>query len=159
MHARAVKKVEEHVKDAVSKGADLLVGGERLTGPEYPTENFYAPTVVGNVPSGAAVLDEETFGPLAALVKFTSEKDVLELANDTDVGLAGYFFSRDIGRVWRVAEELDVGMVGCNTGLISQAAIPFGGVKESGYGREGSKYGMSDYETIKVICMGGLGTS
>ncbi|KAG7562017.1 hypothetical protein FFLO_02572 [Filobasidium floriforme] len=159
IHGRALAKVEDHVKDAVDKGANLLLGGSRLTGPEYPSENYYEPTIIGDVPEDAACLQEETFGPMAAVVRFKSEEEVLRLANDTDVGLAGYFFSRDVGRVWRVAEALEVGMVGCNTGLISQASIPFGGVKESGYGREGSKYGMADYEVIKVICMGGLGTN
>ncbi|KAJ9093461.1 hypothetical protein QFC19_008320 [Naganishia cerealis] len=153
IHNRALEKVEHHVNDAVERGAKVLIGGKRIQG------NFFEPTVLGDVPEGAACLQEETFGPLAAVVRFTSEDEVIEMANDTDVGLAGYFYSRDIGRIWRVAEALEVGMVGCNTGVISQATIPFGGVKESGYGREGSKYGMADYEIIKVICMGGLGTS
>ncbi|KAI5450352.1 hypothetical protein NCC49_003134 [Naganishia albida] len=153
IHSRALDKVQHHVTDATALGAKLLAGGSHIRG------NFFEPTVLADVPVGAACLQEETFGPLAAIVKFSSEDEVIAQANDTDVGLAGYFYSRDVGRIWRVAEALEVGMVGANTGVISQATIPFGGVKESGYGREGSKYGMSDYEITKVICMGGLGTS
>lgn len=102
---------------------------------------------------------EETFGPVAALYKFETEEEVLKLANDTPVGLAGYFFSQDLGRVWRVAEALEVGMVGANTGMLSSAVIPFGGVKESGFGREGSKYGLDEYQVVKYVAMGGLGSS
>lgn len=153
IHSRAVSKVEHHVQDAVKRGAKLLVGGKRMEG------NFFEPTVLGEVPSDAACMNEETFGPMGALIKFKSEEEVIEKANDTEVGLAGYFYSKDVGRVFRVAEALEVGMVGCNTGLISQAAIPFGGVKESGFGREGSKYGIEDYQIVKVICMGNLGVA
>lgn len=145
IHSRAVDKVELHVNDAVKKGAKVLAGGKRLQG------NFFAPTVLGDVPADAAVLSEETFGPLGALVKFTTEEEVVERANDTEVGLAGYFFSKDVGRAFRVAEALEVGMVGVNTGLISQAAMAFGGWGESGQGREGSKYGIDDYLYIKNI--------
>ena len=119
-----------HVNDAVQKGAQILIGGSRIDRPG----TFFAPTVLSDVPSGTLINDEETFGPVAALTKFETEEEVIKLANDTHVGLAGYFFSRDVGRVWRVAEALEVGMVGANTGSISQAAIPFGGVKESGIG-------------------------
>ena len=130
IHDRAIEKVERHISDAVSKGAQVLIGGQRLD----MTGSFFAPTVLSDVPPAALVNQEETFGPLAALTKFETEEEVIRLANDTPVGLAGYFYSRDVGRVWRVAEALEVGMVGTNTGVISQAVIPFGGVKESGLG-------------------------
>jgi succinate-semialdehyde dehydrogenase/glutarate-semialdehyde dehydrogenase len=130
IHSRAVDKVRSHVDDAVAKGAQVLVGGRPLDG----AGAFFAPTVLSDVPADALVNDEETFGPVAALVRFETEEEVVRLANATPFGLAGYFFSRDVGRVWRVAEALEVGMVGANTGLISQAVIPFGGVKESGLG-------------------------
>ncbi|EKM59869.1 uncharacterized protein PHACADRAFT_250643 [Phanerochaete carnosa HHB-10118-sp] len=152
IHLRAVEKVKKHVDDAVSRGAQLVHGGKRLEG----AGSFFAPTILADVPQDALVCTEETFGPLAALVKFETEEEVIKLANDTPVGLAGYFYSRDIGRVWRVAEALEVGMVGTNTGAISQAVIPFGGVKESGLGREGSKYGVEEYLNIKYIAFGGL---
>ncbi|KXN89500.1 Glutarate-semialdehyde dehydrogenase DavD [Leucoagaricus sp. SymC.cos] len=151
IHARAVEKVIRHVKDAVSKGAQVLVGGKHI-----PGTSFYYPTVLSDVTADALLNNEETFGPLAALTKFETEEEVIKLANDTDVGLAGYFFSRDIGRVWRVAERLEVGMVGTNTGVISQAVIPFGGIKESGLGREGS-HGIEEYLNTKLIVFGGIG--
>ncbi|EAU84453.2 succinate-semialdehyde dehydrogenase [Coprinopsis cinerea okayama7 len=151
IHAKAVEKVERHVADAVSKGAQVLVGGKSI-----PNSSFFIPTVLSDVPSDAALNTEETFGPLAALTKFETEDEVIRLANNTDVGLAGYFFSRDVGRVWRVAEALEVGMVGANTGLISQAVIPFGGVKESGLGREGGPHGIEEYMNTKLIVFGGL---
>ena len=130
IHDRAIEKVQRHVDDALSQGAQLLLGGKRIEGPG----SFFAPTVLSDVPANALVNKEETFGPLAALTRFETEEEVIRMANDTSVGLAGYFFSRDIGRVWRVAEALEVGMVGTNTGVISQAVIPFGGIKESGLG-------------------------
>ena len=130
IHERAVEKVQRHVDDAVAQGAQVLLGGARLPG----AGSFFAPTVLSDVPASALVNTEETFGPLAALTRFETEEEVIRLANDAPVGLAGYFFSKDAARVWRVAEALEVGMVGSNTGLISQAAIPFGGVKESGLG-------------------------
>ena len=130
IHERAIEKVTKHVDDAVSKGAQILVGGKRLD----IGGSFFAPTVLCDVPAGTLINDEETFGPVAALTKFETEEEVIKLANDTDVGLAGYFFSSDVGRVWRVAEALEVGMVGANTGLLSHASIPFGGIKESGIG-------------------------
>ena len=126
-----MEKVQKHVDDAVQRGAQLIHGGKRLD----RAGSFFAPTILADVPGDALVCQEETFGPLAALVKFETEDEVVRLANDTAVGLAGYFYSRDIGRVWRVAEALEVGMVGTNTGAISQAVIPFGGVKESGLGK------------------------
>jgi len=152
IHAKAVEKTHAHVQDAVKKGAKVVVGGKKLT---ELGENFYAPTILTDV-THCAIDDEETFGPVAALYKFDTESEVIARSNDTDVGLAGYFYSRDIGRIWRVAEALEVGMVGINTGLISQASIPFGGVKESGFGREGSKYGLGDYQVIKYLAIGGL---
>lgn len=122
--------MQRHVDDALARGAQLLMGGTALPGKGA----FFAPTLLADVPADALVNREETFGPLAALTRFSTEEEVLRLANDAQVGLAGYFYSRDVGRVWRVAEALEVGMVGTNTGLISQAVIPFGGVKESGLG-------------------------
>ena len=151
IHFRAVEKVSRHVEDAVSKGAQVLIGGKPV-----PNSNFFLPTILSEVPSTATLNTEETFGPLAALCKFETEEEVIRLANDTDVGLAGYFFSRDVGRVWRVAERLEVGMVGANTGFLSQAVIPFGGVKESGLGREGG-HGIEEYMNTKLIVFGGLG--
>lgn len=150
--AQAVAKVEEHVSDALSKGASLLAGGERHAAGAL----FYAPTVLLNVNSSMLVMNEETFGPVAAVVKFKTEEEVVAAANNTDFGLASYFYSRDIGRVWRVAEKLEYGMVGINTGLISNEVAPFGGVKQSGLGREGSKYGMDEYLEMKYLCMGGI---
>lgn len=123
IHERAIEKVKNHVDDAVKNGASVLVGGKHLQG------NFFAPTVLSDVSRSAVLTDEETFGPVAALIKFETEEEVIQLANDTNVGLAGYFFTRDVGRVWRVAEALEVGMVGANTGVISTAVMPFGGVK------------------------------
>ncbi|KAI0691303.1 succinic semialdehyde dehydrogenase [Cerioporus squamosus] len=151
IHDRAIEKVQRHVDDALAQGAQLLLGGKRIDGPG----SFFAPTVLSDVPHHALVNQEETFGPLAALTRFETEEEVIRLANDTPVGLAGYFFSRDVGRVWRVAEALEVGMVGTNTGVISQAVIPFGGVKESGLGREGG-HGIEEYMNVKFIAFGGL---
>lgn len=152
IHSRAVEKVERHVNDAVERGAQILVGGKAV-----PNSNLFEPTVLADVPADAAINSEETFGPLAALCKFETEEEVIRLANSTDVGLAGYFFSRDVGRVWRVAEKLEVGMIGANTGIISQAVIPFGGVKESGLGREGGPHAIDEYLNTKLIVFGGIG--
>lgn len=127
IHERAVQKVELHIADALSKGAQVLTGGRRPS--NAATSAFMLPTVLSDVSPTSLLAQEETFGPLCGLIKFETEEEVIKLANDTSVGLAGYFYSRDIGRVWRVAEALEVGMVGANTGLISQACIPFGGVK------------------------------
>lgn len=145
----ALEKVEMHIADAVAKGAELVLGGSRhaLGG------RFFAPSVVTGVRPGMRVLTEETFGPLAAIVKFRSEDEVIELANDSVYGLAAYLFTRDIGRMWRVAERLEVGIVGANTGLISTEVAPFGGVKMSGLGREGSHHGLHDYMELKYICL------
>jgi succinate-semialdehyde dehydrogenase/glutarate-semialdehyde dehydrogenase len=149
---KAVAKVEQHIADAMKKGARLLAGGSR----HELGHSFFQPTVVADVDHSMLVASEETFGPLAPLFRFNTEQQVIDMANDTEFGLAAYFFSRDIGRVWRVAEALESGMVGVNTGMISNEVAPFGGVKQSGLGREGSKYGMDDYLVIKYICMGGI---
>ncbi|BGP09347.1 hypothetical protein JCM10049v2_005213 [Rhodotorula toruloides] len=151
IHEAAVNKVQQHVDDAVSKGAKVVVGGKKLDVPGY----FFEPTVLADVQS-CAIDNEETFGPLAALYRFKTEEEAVEMANNTEVGLAGYFFTENIARLYRVAAALEVGMVGANTGVISQAAIPFGGIKESGFGREGSKYGLQDWQNIKLVAVGGL---
>ena len=149
---KAVAKVEQHIADALSKGARLMMGGKR----HDLGHSFFQPTVLADVTTSMQVASEETFGPLAPLFRFKTEDEVIAMANDTEFGLAAYFYSRDIGRVWRVAEALESGMVGVNTGLISNEVAPFGGVKQSGLGREGSVYGMDDYLVIKYICMGGV---
>ena len=149
---KALSKVEEHIADALSKGARVLTGGRR----HALGRSFFEPTVLADVTSDMAVAREETFGPLAPLFRFESEDEVVALANDTEFGLASYFYARDLGRVWRVAERLEYGMVGVNTGLISNEVAPFGGVKQSGLGREGSHYGMDDYLVIKYINMAGI---
>ena len=151
--ANAVGKVEAHISDALSKGAGIVSGGSRhrLAG------NFFDPTILRNVDSTMAVAREETFGPLAALFRFTDESDVIEKANATDFGLASYFYAQDLNRVFRVAEALEYGMVGVNTGMISTAEAPFGGVKMSGLGREGSRHGIEEYTELKYICLGGIG--
>lgn len=154
IHDRAVDKVERHVKDATSKGAKVMTGGQRM--PELGS-NYYKPTVLTGMHAKMDLSDEETFGPVAGLFEFSTEQEVVDLANDSEVGLAGYFFSRDVNRIYRVAEALEVGMIGVNTGLISDPATPFGGVKQSGFGREGSKYGTDEYVTIKTVTMGGHG--
>jgi succinate-semialdehyde dehydrogenase/glutarate-semialdehyde dehydrogenase len=145
---KAVAKVKEHIADAVSKGATVLAGGKAMEG------NFFEPTILTNVPKNAAVAKEETFGPLAPLFRFKDEAEVIAMSNDTEFGLASYFYARDLGRVFRVAEALEYGMVGVNTGLISNEVAPFGGIKASGLGREGSKYGIEDYLEIKYLCLG-----
>jgi succinate-semialdehyde dehydrogenase/glutarate-semialdehyde dehydrogenase len=148
----AIEKVEEHIEDAVSKGARVLTGGKRHT----LGGTFFEPTVLANVPADAKVAREETFGPLAPLFRFETEEEVVRLANDTEFGLASYFYSRDIGRIWRVAEGIESGMVGINTGMVSTEVAPFGGVKQSGLGREGSHYGIDEFVEVKYLCFGGL---
>jgi len=148
----AVMKVEAHIADALAKGAKLLCGGKRCARPG----TFFEPTVIGDATPAMAVAREETFGPLAALFRFSDEAEAVRMANDTEFGLASYFCSRDLNRVLRVAEALEYGMVGINEGAISNASAPFGGVKESGLGREGSKYGIEDYLELKYLCVGGL---
>jgi succinate-semialdehyde dehydrogenase/glutarate-semialdehyde dehydrogenase len=149
---KAVLKVEQHIADALSKGARLMAGGQR----HELGHGFFQPTVLADVTSDMQVAREETFGPLAPLFRFKTEEEVIGMVNNTEFGLASYFYSRDLGRVWRVAEAIETGMVGVNTGLISNEVAPFGGVKQSGLGREGSKYGIDDYLVVKYICMGGI---
>jgi succinate-semialdehyde dehydrogenase/glutarate-semialdehyde dehydrogenase len=148
----AVAKVERHIADALAQGASLVCGGSRhgLGG------TFFEPTVLRDVDASMQVAKEETFGPVAPLFRFGTEEEAIALANDTTAGLAAYFYSRDIGRIWRVAEALEYGMVGINEGIISTEVAPFGGVKESGLGREGSRYGIDGFVEMKYLCMGGL---
>jgi len=148
----AIEKVEEHVSDAVSKGARVVVGGRR----HALGRTFFEPTVLADATPDMLIFSEETFGPVATVYRFKTEEEAIRLANDTEFGRAAYFYGRDIGRVWRVAEALEYGIVGINEGLISTEVAPFGGVKESGNGREGSKYGIEDYLEIKYLCMGGI---
>jgi succinate-semialdehyde dehydrogenase / glutarate-semialdehyde dehydrogenase len=150
----ALLKVEAHIQDALGKGAKLLTGGKR----HALGHGFFEPTVLTDVNSSMLVASEETFGPLAPIARFETDEEVIKFANDTEFGLAAYFYSRDIGRIWRVAEALEYGMVGINTGLISNEVAPFGGVKKSGIGREGSHFGIDEYTVIKYMCMGGIGT-
>mgnify|MGYP001316377313 FL=1 len=147
---KAVEKVEEHLQDAVDGGATVLAGGSR----HERGGSFFYPTVIAGVKPDMKLAREETFGPLAGVIRFTDEADAIRMANDTEFGLASYFYARDISRVWRVAEALEAGMVGINTGLISTEVAPFGGVKQSGLGREGSHYGLDDYMEVKYLCMG-----
>ena len=150
--AAALKKVEEHIADATAKGAKVAAGGHRhaLGG------TFFEPTVLTGVTPAMMVAREETFGPVAPLFRFKTEKEAIAMANDTEFGLAAYLYTRDLARSWRVSEALEYGIVGLNTGLISTEVAPFGGVKESGTGREGSKYGLLDYTEIKYVCVGGV---
>ncbi len=152
INAAAVEKVESHIQDAVSKGARVLAGGHR----HEKGGCFFEPTVLADVTPDMKVAKEETFGPLAPAFRFKTEEEALQMANDTEFGLASYFFTRDIGRVWRVAEGLEYGMVGINTGVISTEVSPFGGIKESGIGREGSLYGIEEYMEVKAIHMAGV---
>jgi succinate-semialdehyde dehydrogenase/glutarate-semialdehyde dehydrogenase len=150
--AKAVAKVEEHIADALAKGGRIALGGGRhaLGG------TFFEPTVITQVKPDMLVAREETFGPVAPVFSFRDEKEALRMANDTEFGLASYFYTRDLARSWRVAEGLEYGIVGLNTGLISTEVAPFGGIKESGTGREGSKYGILDYTELKYLCVGGI---
>lgn len=148
----AVDKVASHISDAVSKGAQVEIGGEAPKGEGY----FFPPTVLSSVPTNAIVTIDETFGPLAAICAFDTEDEVVKLANATEFGLAGYLFSENIGRCHRVAARMQVGMVAVNTGKVSATEAPFGGVKASGYGREGSVYGMEEYQVIKAITVGNI---
>jgi succinate-semialdehyde dehydrogenase/glutarate-semialdehyde dehydrogenase len=148
----AVLKVEEHIRDALDKGARVLIGGKR----HALGHGFFEPTVLVDAKPSMLLAREETFGPLAPVFRFSSDDEVIALANDTEFGLASYFYSRDLGRVWRVAEALEYGMVGINTGLMSNEVAPFGGVKQSGVGREGSHYGIDEYMVIKYLCVGGI---
>jgi succinate-semialdehyde dehydrogenase/glutarate-semialdehyde dehydrogenase len=154
INAAAVAKVEEHIADAVQRGARVLTGGHRhrLGG------NFFEPTLLAEVPHDALIFREETFGPVAPLFRFKTEEEAIRLANDTEFGLAAYFYARDVGRIFRVAEALEYGLIGINEGVISTAEAPFGGMKSSGLGREGSKYGIEEYLEIKYLAIGGIGT-
>jgi succinate-semialdehyde dehydrogenase/glutarate-semialdehyde dehydrogenase len=150
---KAVDKVEAHVRDALAQGARLVVGGHR----HARGGRFFEPTILADVTSSMLVAREETFGPVAPLFRFKTDAEAIAMANDTELGLASYFYGRDVARIWRAAEGLEYGMVGINTGLISTEVAPFGGVKESGIGREGSKYGIDEYVEIKYLCFGGIG--
>jgi len=152
INQKALEKVKAHVADATSRGASVALGGA----PDARGGWFYQPTVLTGVTPDMTIFSEETFGPVAPLIRFHSDEEVIELANKTEFGLASYFYSRDIGRIWRVAEALEYGMVGVNTGLITTEVAPFGGVKQSGLGREGSKYGIEEFVEVKYICMGGI---
>ena len=149
INGQAIAKVKSHIDDALDQGGRLETGGDLIA----PGTRFFKPTVISGVTPDMLVATEETFGPLAAIIKFEAEKDAIDLANATEVGLASYVYSRDLARVWRVAEALETGMVGVNTGLISTAVAPFGGIKSSGLGREGSRYGMEDYLEVKYLCI------
>ena len=148
----AVEKIEAHIVDAIAKGARAIAGGRR-----HPLGGtFFQPTILADATPGMLLAGEETFGPVAALFRFDTEEDAIRMANDTEYGLAAYFYSRDIGRVWRVAEAIECGIVGINTGIISTEVAPFGGMKESGIGREGSRYGIEEFLEVKYLCMGGI---
>lgn len=149
---QAMQKIESHVSDAIAKGGRLLAGGRRIQADTL----FFEPTVIADVPEHALIMSEETFGPVAAIARFTDEQQAVVAANDTDSGLAAYFFTRDMARIWRVGEQLEYGMIGINTGLMSNEVAPFGGVKQSGLGREGSSYGMDEYLEMKYLCIGGI---
>ncbi len=155
---RAVDKAEEHVRDAVSRGARLVTGGERLTEGEYAHGSFFAPTVLEGVTADMLISTEETFGPVAGISRFETEEEAIRLANDTVYGLAAYFHTRDYARLLRVAEKLEYGIIGANSGIISAANVPFGGVKESGYGREGGAFGIDEYLDVKYVLVAGVGT-
>ncbi|MBW6398748.1 NAD-dependent succinate-semialdehyde dehydrogenase [Roseomonas sp. HJA6] len=154
INAEAVAKVEEHIADALAKGAKVVTGGKRLGN----TGNFFEPTVLANVAHDALIFREETFGPVAPLFRFKTEEEAIQLANDTEFGLASYFYARDVGRIFRVAEALEYGIVGINEGIISTAEVPFGGFKQSGLGREGSHLGIEEYLEVKYLALGGIGT-
>jgi succinate-semialdehyde dehydrogenase/glutarate-semialdehyde dehydrogenase len=146
----AVDKVQSHIQDALSQGAQLVYGGQAEQG------TFFQPTVLTEVPNTALLTRDEIFGPVAGLIRFSTEAEVIELANNTEYGLAAYFYSRDVGRCLRVGEALEYGMIGINSGMISNEVAPFGGIKASGLGREGSKYGLDDYMEIKYLHLGGI---
>jgi succinate-semialdehyde dehydrogenase/glutarate-semialdehyde dehydrogenase len=157
INARAVEKIERHVADAVARGARVVVGGQRVRNAVAQGANYYAPTVLVNADPSMECACEETFGPVAPVMRFETEAEVIALANATPFGLAAYFYTQNPARIWRVAEALETGMVGINEGALAAEAAPFGGVKESGYGREGSVHGLDDYQHVKYLCQGGLG--
>ena len=146
----AVEKVERHVQDAVSKGGKVMVGGHKIGG------QFYEPTVIANATADMLCAREETFGPFAPVFRFHQDQEAVDAANNTEFGLASYFYSRDIGRIYRVSEALEYGMVGINVGIIATEHVPFGGVKQSGLGREGSQHGMDEYLEMKYLCLGDI---
>jgi succinate-semialdehyde dehydrogenase/glutarate-semialdehyde dehydrogenase len=154
---RAVDKADEHVQDALSHGARLVVGGERLDGDAYAGGSYYAPTVLDGVTPEMLISTEETFGPVAGLTRFETEEEAIRVANDSIYGLAAYFHTRDYARLLRVAEKLEYGIIGANSGIISAANAPFGGVKQSGYGREGGSVGIDEYIDVKYVLVGGVG--
>jgi succinate-semialdehyde dehydrogenase / glutarate-semialdehyde dehydrogenase len=154
INGRAVEKIDRHVSDAIAHGAKLLTGGKRVRTALADGPNYYAPTVLEHCTAAMALSCEETFGPVVPLFRFASEDEVVRIANDTPFGLAAYFYSQDIKRIWRVADQLECGILGINEGTTSSEAVPFGGVKESGYGREGSRYGLDDYTQLKYMCYG-----
>jgi len=154
INADAVAKVEEHIADALKRGAKIVTGGKR----HARGGNFFEPTLLADVPNEALIFREETFGPVAPLFRFKTEAEAIQLANDTEFGLASYFYARDIGRIFRVAEGLEYGMIGINEGIISTEVAPFGGVKSSGLGREGSHQGIDEYLEVKYLAIGGIGT-
>jgi succinate-semialdehyde dehydrogenase/glutarate-semialdehyde dehydrogenase len=150
IEAAAVEKVQRHVADALAKGGKVVTGGRKLPG------QFFEPTVIGDATGDMLCAREETFGPVAPLFKFKTEQEAVDAANNTEFGLASYFYSRDVGRIFRVSEALEYGMVGINTGIISTEHVPFGGVKQSGLGREGSRHGMDEYLEMKYLCLGDI---
>jgi succinate-semialdehyde dehydrogenase/glutarate-semialdehyde dehydrogenase len=154
INAEAVAKVEAHIADALKRGARVITGGKR----HEMGGTFFQPTILAEVPASADIFREETFGPVAPLFRFKTEDEAIRLANDTEFGLAAYFYARDVGRIFRVAEALEYGIIGINEGIISTEVAPFGGMKSSGLGREGSKYGIEDYLEIKYLALGGIGT-
>jgi succinate-semialdehyde dehydrogenase / glutarate-semialdehyde dehydrogenase len=153
---RAVVKIERHLHDAVAHGAVVMTGGTRLRNPAADGPNYFSPTVIGEATRDMLLFKEETFGPVVPLFRFQEEEDVLRHANDTPYGLAAYFYTRDAARIWRVGERLETGIIGINEGVFASEAAPFGGIKESGYGREGSRYGLDDYLQTKYLCQGGV---
>jgi succinate-semialdehyde dehydrogenase/glutarate-semialdehyde dehydrogenase len=157
VNARAVDKIDRHVRDAVARGARVVVGGQRVRNEVAAGPNYYAPTVLVNASPDMECACEETFGPVVPVFRFDDEAEVVAQANDTPFGLAAYFYSRDVARIWRVADALETGIVGINEGALAAEAAPFGGVKASGYGREGSTHGLDDYQQVKYVCQGGLG--
>jgi succinate-semialdehyde dehydrogenase/glutarate-semialdehyde dehydrogenase len=156
INERAIDKIHRHVRDALERGATLLVGGDRLRNDDADGPNYYQPTVLGDATTAMTVCCEETFGPVIALFRFDNEDDVIAAANDTPFGLASYFYTSDAKRIWRVSSALESGVVGINQGAVASEVMPFGGIKESGYGREGSRFGLDEYMHLKYLCQGEL---
>jgi succinate-semialdehyde dehydrogenase/glutarate-semialdehyde dehydrogenase len=157
INARAVAKIERHVKDAVEKGAELVVGGHRIRSERCDGPHYYAPTILTNVTPNMECSCEETFGPVAPITPFDSDEEVVAAANDSPYGLAAYFYSQDVKKIWRLIDTLEVGIVGVNEGAVAAEAAPLGGIKDSGYGREGSVHGIQEYMHLKYVCQGELG--